>query len=149
MQSLSASLEDAVCGESNIEQGVRVPCHPGECEEADIRGKRGAVVDLLERRKRGQVGDENCKKILSAMQSSMRKGVDRLTEIKEEFLGCRFGMALELWHVVQLGVIRPGLQRRTVIDIVTPGSAIEDRLCVFAGDGWALMFFLVVILGQR
>jgi hypothetical protein len=58
-------------------------------------------------------------------------------------------MALELWHVVQLGVIRPSLQRRTFIDIVTPGPAVEDRLCVFAGDEWALMFFLVVILGQR
>jgi hypothetical protein len=50
---------------------------------------------------------------------------------------------------VQLGVICPGLQWRTVIDIVTLSSAIEDCLCVFASDRWALVLFLMVILGQR
>lgn len=68
-----------------------------------------------------------------------------LTEIEEQLLIRGFGMALERWHVTQLLRAHLDLELKTSFGIRIVKLAIEDRLCILSGYGWALMFLLAVI----
>jgi hypothetical protein len=71
-----------------------------------------------------------------------------LTEIEEEFLGGRFSMTLKSWHITQLLRACLDLEGENNFGIGTLSFAVENRLSVLSGDGWALVFFLTGFFDQ-
>jgi hypothetical protein len=71
-----------------------------------------------------------------------------LTEIEEEFLSGRFSMTLKSWHITQLLRACLDLEGKNTFGIGTLSFAVENRLNVLSGNGWALVFLSTGLFDQ-